>query len=426
MIKQFSVKNYKALESVSIPLTPIHVVIGQNDSGKTSLLKAIHAFCSSTQGPLVDAFPGMWTGRELVHFGADQPVVELCASVVGNGEVLLKYELGVEFPILSDHSCKPAHERIALGDGKMQEVVLSVLTSSAHGRDVSGSMKEVVLSVLPSVSTGTTFVEYCRHHEIPAHLPESQKASSLRFVSEQVGPSSFYRLDARVMAIPAALEPSRRFRMERDGFGLPTLLDDISGYDPERFIALKNEFCEYFPEFRTIHLQTELAATRTHQALGLYQSGVAPGKGIYFETRAGATVRAQQASDGAILFLGFLSLFYLPTPPKVLLIEEPETGVYPKRLNQIIDILRKMVGSPFNEKLPQIVFTTHSPYVLTTFKPEEVTFMSKRNGSVVARPLRDAPHIDERLGDGEFYLGELWYNLDEEELFQDAGRPSGA
>jgi hypothetical protein len=257
-------------------------------------------------------------------------------------------------------------------------------------------------------------------------LLEPQMASNLQLVSKQVGASSFYRLDARVMAIPAALEPSRRFRMERDGFGLPTLLDDISGYDPERFIALKNEFCEYFPEFRTIHLQTEQAATRTHQALGLYQSGVAPGKGIYFETRAGATVRAQQASDGAILFLGFLSLFYLPTPPKVLLIEEPETGVYPKRLNQIIGILRKMAGSALNEKLPQIVFTTHSPYVLTTFTPEEVTFMSKQNGSVVARPLRDAPHIDERLGDGEFYLGELWYNLDEEELFQDAGRPSGA
>jgi len=45
---------------------------------------------------------------------------------------------------------------------------------------------------------------------------------------------------------------------------------------------------------------------------------------------------------------------------------------------------------------------------------------------VVARPLRDAPHIDERLAGGEFYLGELWYNLDEEELFQDAGRLSGA
>ncbi|MGC1721272.1 MAG: AAA family ATPase, partial [Isosphaeraceae bacterium] len=289
------------------------------------------------------------------------------------------------------------------GDGKMQKVP-----------PLMAAMTSVMMS-------GELY-----RHRIPEYHLEQEMASNLRLVSEQVEASSFYRLDARVMAIPAALEPSRRFRMERDGFGLPTLLDDISGYDPERFIALKNEFCEYFPEFRTIHLQTELAATRTHQALGLYQSGVAPGKGIYFETRAGATVRAQQASDGAILFLGFLSLFYLPTPPKLLLIEEPETGVYPKRLNQIIDILRKMVGSPFNEKLPQIVFTTHSPYVLTTFKPEEVTFMSKQNGTVVARPLRDAPHIDERLGDGEFYLGELWYNLDEEELFQDAGRPSGA
>ncbi len=247
-----------------------------------------------------------------------------------------------------------------------------------------------------------------------------------RAVSERLGASVYYRLDARLMAIPAALDPSRRFRMEPDGFGLPMLLDDILGHAPERFISLKDEFCKYFPEFRNIHLQTERAATRLHQEPGLSQSGVAAGKGIYFETQSGDIVRAQQASDGAILFLGFLSLSYLPKPPKLLLIEEPETGVYPKRLNQIIGILRRMADSPANEKLPQIVFTTHSPYVLTTFKPEEVTFLSKQNGSVVARPLRDAPHIYDRLGNGEFYLGELWYNLGEEELFQDAGQPSGA
>src|SRR5271166_2783372 len=216
MIKQFSVKNYKVLEWVSIPLTPIHVVIGQNDSGKTSLLEAIHAFCSSTQGPLVDAFPGMWTGRELVHFGADKPVVGLRASVVGNGEVLLKYELGVEFPTLSDHSCKLAYQRIALGDGKMQNLP----------------------PVLPYAFTGTALTKV-RQRQMAEHRLEPQEVSNLRLVLEQVGASSFYRLDARVMAIPAALEPSRRFRMERDGFGLPTLLDDISGYDPERFIALK-------------------------------------------------------------------------------------------------------------------------------------------------------------------------------------------
>ena len=91
-----------------------------------------------------------------------------------------------------------------------------------------------------------------------------------------------------------------------------------------------------------------------------------------------------------------------------------------KRLDQIIEILKRMVEDQGNRKVPQIIFTTHSPYVLSPFSPEEVTLMSRKNGSVIARPLRDAPHIKERLGDGEFYLGELWYNLDEEELFEDA------
>ena len=150
------------------------------------------------------------------------------------------------------------------------------------------------------------------------------------------------------------------------------------------------------------------------------------GKGICLETQDGATIRAQQASDGAVLFLGFLALSYLPTPPQVLLVEEPEAGVYPKRLNQIIGLLKRMAQDKSRDRFPQIIFTTHSPYLLTPFKPEEVTLMSRRNGSVIARPLRDAPNIDERLGDGEFYLGELWYNLEEEELFQDARLDVGA
>ena len=58
--------------------------------------------------------------------------------------------------------------------------------------------------------------------------------------------------------------------------------------------------------------------------------------------------------------------------------------------------------------------------MLSFFEPEEVTFLSRAKDSpdapVRARPLRDAPNISERLG-SEFYLGELWYNLSEEDLF---------
>ncbi|HUT91400.1 MAG TPA: hypothetical protein VMY37_18015 [Thermoguttaceae bacterium] len=71
-------------------------------------------------------------------------------------------------------------------------------------------------------------------------------------------------------------------------------------------------------------------------------------------------------------------------------------------------------------RFPQIIQTTHSPYVLSFFEPEEVTFLSRSkdgpDAPVRARPLRDAPNIKERMG-SEFYLGELWYNLSEEDLF---------
>ncbi|MGE5297452.1 MAG: AAA family ATPase, partial [Solirubrobacterales bacterium] len=69
MIKRLKVKNFKALRDVEIELTPIHVLIGPNDSGKTSILDALAALCRSVDHNLADAFPGSWRDRELVWAG---------------------------------------------------------------------------------------------------------------------------------------------------------------------------------------------------------------------------------------------------------------------------------------------------------------------------------------------------------------------
>ena len=84
---------------------------------------------------------------------------------------------------------------------------------------------------------------------------------------------------------------------------------------------------------------------------------------------------------------------------------------------EIVKLLREVVaGTPVSAR-PQLILSTHSPYLLSFFAPEEVTLMSRQpSGGVCALPMRDAPNIKERM-DSEFYLGELWYNLSEEELF---------
>lgn len=80
MLRWIRIENYKALREVSIDLTPIHALIGPNDSGKTSVLEAVAALCRSVDQPLPDCFTGSWSGRSLVWHGATEPTVTLSAG----------------------------------------------------------------------------------------------------------------------------------------------------------------------------------------------------------------------------------------------------------------------------------------------------------------------------------------------------------
>lgn len=385
MIETFYVNGYKCLVDVTIPLTPIHVIIGQNDSGKTSLLEAMLALSRSTEKPLAEAFLGEWEDRDLVFTAEKKPAVQFEVHFGESvGPLLRKYHLDVEFG--EGRTCRRINEWCE-NDERVQ--------INEHAQGWTGVGQRI-------------------------HLGAERGICSA--IAEQLGAANLYRFDPQVMAIPSAIDPGRKFRMDPDGFGLATLLDDILGYDAEKFVSLRRDFCEFFPQFRSVRIESVTALQRQFSPSGLHGAERANGKGIFFEMKDGRPIHAQQASDGAILFLGFLALAYSPDPPKLLLIEEPEKGVYPKRLDEVIGLIRRLQDVPSVRAVPQVILTTHSPYLLSSFHPNEVTLMVRKEGSdrVEAHPLRDAPHIEERLGNGEFYLGELWYNLSEEELFKDA------
>jgi predicted ATPase len=389
MLEYFYTNNYKCLVDVRLPLTPIHVIIGQNDSGKTSVLEAMLALSRSTERPLVQAFPGDWRDRELVFAGEEETVIQFevgFGAAEGEAHSPMIYHLDVEFG--KDRSCRRIDEWSKNGD---------VIQITETGQGSSGVARRIGLKPGP-------------------------ERDQLDAIADRFRTVSLYRFDPQLMAIPAAIDPNRKFRMDPDGFGLATLLDDILGYEPERFIALRRDFCEFFPQFRSVRIESVQALNRQYSESGQHHAGQMIGKGIFFETIHGRPIRAQQSSDGAILFLGLLALIHSPEPPKLLLIEEPEKGVYPKRLEEVIRLIRRLHEAPSGRAAPQIIMTTHSPYLLSSFQPDEVTLMVRRdgNGPVQARPLRDAPNIEQRLGQGDFYLGELWYNLSEEELFANA------
>jgi len=400
-LSRFGVKNYKCLGEIDIPLTPIHVLIGENDAGKTSLLEAMAAFYASSEKPLTDVFPRPWTGRELVNHASPNASIEFLgewersANEKPEGtEPPFHYGFAVDFPG-EQTDCAPRDEWIQ-----------------------GGGEKRFLLTGAGQSACTTPVLQ-----KLGRPVPRDASASDSLTIRFAMRPAHQYSFDAKLMAVPAAIATERRFRMDPDGFGLATLLLDIAGYDADLFGNLRRDLCHYFPQFKGLRVGSEEAALkRVYQSSGIHTSTRETGTGVSLETRSGQTLRAQQTSDGAILFLGFLALAHSPDPPTLLLIDEPENGIYPKRLGEVVKLLKEMVHRTEGVPFPQIIMSTHSPYVLSFFEPEEVTFLSRPpdepNGPVRARPLRDAPNIRERMG-GEFYLGELWYNLSEKELFGD-------
>jgi len=91
---------------------------------------------------------------------------------------------------------------------------------------------------------------------------------------------------------------------------------------------------------------------------------------------------------------------------RLLLIEEPETGIHARRAAVVVNLLRKLSEGVDGLPPTQVIVTTHSPYVLDFLKPEEVLLLRKdADGAAVASRMADVPLLDERLQ--EQFLGEL-------------------
>jgi hypothetical protein len=414
MLSYFLAQNYKCLERVEFPLTPIHVLIGPNDSGKTSTLEAMCIYMQSTAFPIpvADTLPAPWSYNELVFHGAEDGAgVSLMA--LGDGRHAVKTHTdplsyimgyGFEFITVGGQNCQIKREWRFL----------------RRSSPISGGPNDIESAIPPGNQSVMTTPASLRQQK---QNPEQQ----LQLPPGMFGSANLFRFDPKVLALPAAPAPERTFRLDSDGFGLATVLDDILGYDPDLFLKLRKSFCEFFPQFKAVRLVTAPAYYRSYRTDGVHLTTAGQtGKEIVFETSWGKLVHARQASEGVLLFLAFLALVHLPPPhkSKLILVEDVESGVYPKKLEELVTALKNWVSANPGEDTPQIVLSTHSPHVLAFFSPEEVTFLSRKDGGVGgvrARPLRDAPNIKERLAGG-FYLGELWYNLTEEELFGGSGR----
>jgi predicted ATPase len=96
---------------------------------------------------------------------------------------------------------------------------------------------------------------------------------------------------------------------------------------------------------------------------------------------------ADEVSEGVLYFLALLCIVHQPDPPKLLLLEEPEKGIHPRRIKEVMDFIFELARL----RDIQIILTSHSPYVVDHFAdiPECISVFDRENGETVIRNAGD-------------------------------------
>lgn len=110
-------------------------------------------------------------------------------------------------------------------------------------------------------------------------------------------------------------------------------------------------------------------------------------------------------SLGVKSIMTLLSIYYMDRP-KIILIEHPECHIHPRKMDVVHDIICDIA---YGENPSQVIFTTHSPYLLDSFKenPEAVIIVDRNDSGTSFTPLTKYAYLLE--GD-ELSLGEIWYS----------------
>jgi predicted ATPase len=205
-----------------------------------------------------------------------------------------------------------------------------------------------------------------------------------------------FSLDAGAIAQPVQLQP--QMELQPSGANLAGVLDRLRDQNPERFESLNKELTRWIPEFDKILFETPGPGMRS----------------LALRTRDGHySIRANDLSQGTLIAIALLTIAYLPYPPTIVCLEEPDHGLHPRLLRDVRDALYRLAypeGSQEKRQPVQVIATTHNPYFLDLFRehPNEIVIAEKIGLESKFSRLSDRKDLDEILGDAP--LSEVWYS----------------
>jgi len=400
MIDKLHVRNFRCLRDVELSLGPLNFLVGANNTGKSSLLEAVELLCACAHTANVEK---VFADRELPKGRRDRRGHPL-GRILTNGNLAseLEYDTSITFAP-SQEGIQRVRYVLRLGLGSEGSIApdgpATVRFERVELRDAEGVLalyerqdeKPTSVAVTPRSGESKQAKLPSPRHTALGHREHDSLLAPVRGALRS---TPVYHMVAREIATPCEAWPGDM--VSASGQGLAAYLGRLADEKPDRLRLIEGALKQLVAGVERVTFPSISQREKT----------------ILFHESSGASVFATDASDGLLEFLGYLAIAYAHDDVGVVLIEEPENGVHPRRLRDIVHLLRAISSGELDAPPVQVIATSHSPYLLDCCSKDEVlVFQREADGGVQATPLSEVKDIDERLKD--FAPGELIYTMGE-------------
>jgi len=207
-------------------------------------------------------------------------------------------------------------------------------------------------------------------------------------------------------------------RVEFDGSGLAPTLDYLRDEAPDKFQSLQEMLKRIVPGVREVGVRRAKAMVNRQRLIEVdgksifyEESQEIAGQEVVLDMNTGKRIPAHAISEGTMLALGLLTILMNPNQPNLVLLDDVEQGLHPKAQRELIAVFKDIIQA--NPNL-QIIFSTHSPYIVDELIPSQVHVLSNNNSGVTrCKRLDEHPDVEwakQTLTTGEFWdaEGEDW------------------
>jgi hypothetical protein len=375
MIKALKLTNFRSHAHTTLHMEPITLMVGPAGAGKSNVFKAMIVLQNSIHRTLVEMFP---PGLGEFHWVRSRWAGE--TDPIGfEAEV----DLSPEYPgCVAGYSLKIADSPAGLYvleetlSRRLGQQPAEWVFQRRRNRPLMGEFGTVEWDM-------PTILHRVWHGDVVN--TEAPNVRFARAVARSISSFGYYHLEVGELKELGTGQSVDRIRYR--GEGLPDFIA-WSKSDPGGspvYEAVLAEMRQLLPSLESI-IVTQARSDRQ-------------GLAFTFRDHRGY-IAAPDMSDGTMFTLGMLCILDAPQKPRVLCIEEPETGLHPRRLRWLFEKLVALAYAPEVQVPTQILLTTHSPSYVDLFKDmlPSVQVVEHRDGRTKITPL---PEILERLHIGQ-------------------------